>query len=78
MATASEARKKGRRAPAAKATEPTGVNLPFGRKNYILFGLAALCILLGYFTLSRGSITMAPILLLLGYLVLIPMGILAK
>jgi len=35
-------------------------------------------ILAGYVALSRGSITLAPILLLLGYLVLIPWGILAK
>jgi hypothetical protein len=56
----------------------SGVDLPFGRKNYILFGLAAIVILAGYIALSRGSITLAPILLLTGYLVLIPWGILAK
>lgn len=78
MATAAEARKKGRKPPAKKAAEGSGVELPFGRKNYILFGLGAFCILAGYFTLSRGSITLAPILLLAGYLVLIPWGILAK
>ncbi|HYQ96276.1 MAG TPA: hypothetical protein VER38_04640 [Candidatus Eisenbacteria bacterium] len=54
------------------------MELPFGKKNYILFGLAALVILAGYIALSRGSITLAPILLLTGYLVLIPWGILAK
>jgi len=54
------------------------VDLPFGRKNYILFGLAAVFILVGYIFLSRGSITLAPILLLTGYLILIPWGILAK
>lgn len=78
MATAAEARRKGRKAPATKVPEGTGVELPFGRKNYILFGLAALSIIAGYLALSRGSITLAPILLLLGYLVLIPWGILAK
>jgi hypothetical protein len=40
--------------------------------------LAALVILGGYILLSKGSITVAPIMLLLGYLVLIPIGILAK
>jgi hypothetical protein len=78
MATASEARRKGRKAPVPKGSEGTGVELPFGRKNYILFGLAAASILAGYVALSRGSITLAPILLLFGYLVLIPWGILAK
>lgn len=78
MATATEARRKGRKAPVAKASEGTGVELPFGRKNYVLFGLAAACIIAGYVTLSRGSITLAPMLLLAGYLVLIPWGIVAK
>jgi len=55
-----------------------GVEIPFGKKNYILFTLAAVTILAGYIALSRGSITLAPILLLTGYLVLIPWGILAK
>jgi len=54
------------------------VELPFGKKNYFIFGLAAVVILAGYIFLSKGSITIAPILLLTGYLVLIPWGILAK
>jgi hypothetical protein len=78
MANAFEARRKGRKTAGPKAAEPSGVDLPFGRKNYILFGLAALVILAGYIALSRGSTTLAPILLLTGYLVLIPWGILAK
>jgi len=78
MATAGEARRKARRIEGKKPAERPEVDLPFGRKNYILFGLGALCILAGYLSLSSGSITLAPILLLLGYLVLIPWGILAR
>jgi hypothetical protein len=52
--------------------------LPFGRRNYILFGVAALIIVAGYVALARGSLTLAPILLLVGYLVVIPWAILAK
>jgi len=78
MATAGEARRKARRIEGRKPVERPDVDLTFGRKNYILFGLAALSIVAGYITLSTGSITLAPILLLLGYLVLIPWGILAK
>jgi hypothetical protein len=52
--------------------------LPYGRKNYALYGNAALIIVAGYIALSRGSITLAPILLLLGYLVVIPWAIMAK
>lgn len=75
MAPADEPRRRSRRQP---AREPQGVEIPFGRKNYILFAAAAIVILAGYIALSRGSITLAPILLLTGYLVLIPWGILAK
>ena len=78
MATASEARRKARKATGPKPADRVEADLPFGRKNYILFGLAALVIVAGYIALSNGSITLAPILLLLGYLVLIPWGILAK
>jgi hypothetical protein len=75
MASSEEPRRRQRR---QTARESQGVELPFGRKNYILFGTAAVVILAGYVALSQGSITLAPILLLLGYLVLIPWGILAK
>jgi hypothetical protein len=78
MATAGEARRKARKTEGRRVVERPDVELPFGRKNYIIFGLAALVIVGGYIALSRGSITLAPILLLLGYLVLIPWGILAK
>ena len=78
MANANEARRKGRKGIPVRGEAGSGVDLPFGRKNYILFGLAAIVILAGYIALSRGSITLAPILLLTGYLILIPWGILAK
>lgn len=78
MANAGEARRRARKAEGRKPAERPEVELPFTRKNYILFGLAAITIIAGYLSLSGGSITLAPILLLVGYLVLIPWGILAK
>ena len=75
MATAGEARRKARRVEGRKPIERQDVDLPFGRKNYILFGLAAICIVAGYITLSSGSITLAPSLRRVGYLVLCPWGI---
>ncbi len=48
---------------------------PFGPKNYYIFGAALLTIIVGYISLASGSITMAPILLVLGYCVLIPIAI---
>jgi len=78
MPTSAEMRRQRRGGQGPRPNEPPNVELPFGRKNYVLFGLAALVILAGYIALSKGSITLAPILLLTGYLVLIPWGILAK
>lgn len=51
-------------------------SLPFGKKNLIWFGVAILVIVAGYIALGYGSITLAPILLVLGYCVLIPVAIL--
>lgn len=51
---------------------------PFGRKNYIIFGLAMITIIIGYILLGSGSITMAPILLVLGYCVLVPVALIIK
>ena len=48
------------------------------RKNGILFGVALLDIILGYVLLRTGSITLAPILLVTGYCVLIPWAIMAR
>lgn len=78
MSSAADARRKGRRSAGPKPVAPPDAELPFGRRNYILFGVAALIIVAGYVALARGSITLAPILLLIGYLVVIPWAILAK
>ncbi len=51
---------------------------PFGTRNYIFFGAAMLSIILGYITLGQGSITLAPILLVLGYCVLVPVSLIIK
>jgi len=52
--------------------------LPFTRKNYLLFSVGIFVILLGFFLLSRSSITLAPILLVAGYCVIIPLAIALK
>lgn len=44
--------------------------------NAAVLGVAVIVIILGYILLDHGSITAAPILLALGYVVLIPAGIL--
>ncbi len=51
---------------------------PFGKRNYMFFGAAMLSIILGYIALGQGSITLAPILLVLGYCVLVPVSLIIK
>ena len=57
---------------------------PLNTKNYQLFGIGILIIILGYMALSKGpadsfwSLTLAPILLVIGYCVIIPIAIIYK
>jgi hypothetical protein len=50
----------------------------FGKRNWMVLGAGMGSIILGFITLAAGSITLAPILLVLGYCVLIPVGIMIK
>lgn len=45
-------------------------------RRYVWWGLAVLALLAGYLDLIRGGITLAPILLTVGYCVLVPVAIL--
>ena len=49
--------------------------LQFSAINGILGVVGILTVALGYFLLSQGSITAAPLLLVLGYVVLLPLAI---
>ena len=49
--------------------------LRFGPKNYIVLGGAIVSLALGSWLLSRGSTTLAPVLLVLGYCILFPVGL---
>jgi hypothetical protein len=57
-------------------SDSRGVWLGFGLANIGIMGLAVLAIVWGYVLLSRGSVTAAPLLLVLGYMVLLPLGLL--
>ena len=48
----------------------------FGRRNWQWLGAGLVTIVAGFIALSMGSITLAPLLLVDGYCVLIPVGIL--
>ena len=57
---------------------------PYKRKNYVLFGVGVFVIIVGYLIMYTGevdsfrSLVISPLLLLVGYLVIIPMAILIK
>lgn len=64
---------------AAKAQSGSGPeNWPFGKKNYIWFGIALVVMIIGYIALGAGSITLAPFLLVVAYCILVPVAILIK
>lgn len=58
--------------------------LPLGKENFVIMGVGVLVIIIGYLALANGPIegflplVLAPILLVLGYCVIIPLGILFK
>lgn len=53
----------------------SSARLTFGVRNVVLLGGAVLALTLGYWSLAAGSTTAAPILLVLGYCVLLPLGL---
>ncbi len=64
-----------------KATKSRGPILSLTKTNYVIFGVAAVVIGIGYYFLSIGpadsvqSLTIAPIILVIGYVVLVPLAI---
>ncbi len=59
-------------------------NWTFSKINYLIFSVALLFIIAGYLFMATGSVnsvqslTIAPIILLIGYLVLIPLALIYK
>jgi hypothetical protein len=60
--------------------KPVEADLGFtwGKLNGLLLGLGVMALVAGYLALSRGSITLAPVLLVTGYCVLIPASLLVR
>ena len=57
-----------------KKDEPAPT-LRFTAENAVLGAAGVVCLALGYWLLAQGSITAAPILLVLAYVVLLPLAI---
>lgn len=69
--------------PTSKARAPrrpaeTDLGFTWGLKNSLLLIVALAVLGAGYVALSRGSTTLAPVLLVLGYCVLVPASLLLR
>jgi hypothetical protein len=64
--------------PKIKATSKAVNTFAFTRANYFTLLAGLVVIAIGYVALRLGSITLAPLLLVLGYCVIIPVGILLR
>lgn len=53
-------------------------NVKFSRTSVILFASALLTLIVGYIFMAKGDIAVSPVLLILGYVVLIPTAIMKK
>ena len=67
--------KKGDRRRQVQKKKRVEGSLVLGRRNVWLMMAGIVIILLGYFLLGRGSISMAPLLLVIGYCILVPLAI---
>jgi hypothetical protein len=72
MSTRIERKGRVRRAP---EPAPSHESLKFSLINAVLLVLGLTAVVLGYVLLAGGSTTMAPLLLVLGYAVLLPLAI---
>jgi hypothetical protein len=72
MAAVKTAKRGVRKAPEAD------LGFEWGGLNSLLLGLGVAVIAIGYVALSRGSITLAPVLLVLGYCGLVPASLLIR
>jgi hypothetical protein len=57
---------------------PPRPNIVFKPKNIILFVIGLVIIALGFISLGKGSTVLAPILLVTGYVILIPLSIIIR
>jgi hypothetical protein len=55
-----------------------GTEIRFGRRNYRWLGVAILVIVIGFIALAMGSTTLAPILLVAGYVVGVPYALMVR
>ncbi len=78
MAHRAKAKEKPRVKHPVRAAPSAEALVRVGRRNVVLFAVSLAVIIVGFVALALGSTTLAPILLVAGYLVGIPWAILAR
>ncbi len=71
-------KKPQKRKPEPGAGIPPAPELRLKKKNYLLLLVGVATITAGFISLARGETTIAPLLLVVGYCVLIPLALLLK
>ena len=66
------------KARSLKRAPEVDLGFSWGRVNTLLLGLGVGVLVAGYVALSKGSTTLAPVLLVLGYVGLIPVSLLIR
>ena len=64
--------------PAPQPAKKLRPQIALTKKNYIIMAAGLVSIVAGFITLSQGSTTLAPLLLVVGYCVIIPVSLLVK
>jgi len=70
--------KSGGRSRGQRKLAETDLGFSWGVVNSLLLGLAVVVLVVGYLALARGSTTLAPVLLVLGYCAIIPTSLLYR
>lgn len=78
MAKKNKKDKKNKKEKKHKKDETKLIDVTFTSKNYLFFGIGVVLVVIGFILLAGGDIVIAPLLLVIGYLVFFPLGILLK
>jgi uncharacterized membrane protein len=78
MAKKDRKEKKEKKLKKQKKEETRIIDVSFTKKNFLFFGIGLVFVVIGFILLAAGDIVAAPLLLVVGYLVFFPLGILLK
>jgi len=70
--------KKDKKDKKQKKDEGKLIDVKLTSKNFLFFGIGLVFVCIGFILLAGGDIVLAPLLLVVGYLVFFPLGILHK